>query len=133
MKTTWKLSLILLLVAGACSPKINYIGHQFAPTSSVELFFDAKDIEKEYKVMGIMQNEGREWANDPEKIKAALMEEARKRGADALLFSDGYEELINSADGLGLGESIGGNDVLGFGSAFVNRVKVYKVKLIKYQ
>ncbi|WP_157608443.1 hypothetical protein [Roseivirga seohaensis] len=133
MKTTFKLSVVLIIFISACSPKINYIGNQFNPTSEVELFFDSKDIKREYTVMGFMQNEGREFANDPEDIKVALIEEAKKRGADAILFGDGYQELINSTDGIGFGEKIGNGDVLGLNSGFVNRVKVFKVKLIKYQ
>ncbi|OEK04042.1 hypothetical protein [Roseivirga misakiensis] len=133
MKTTMKLSLVLLVIISACSPKINFIGNQHAPTQSVDLFFDAKDIEKEYKVMGFMQNEGREFANNPEKIKAALIEEAKRRGADAILFGDGYSELVNSSDGLGFGDRNGKGDIFGMGTSWNNHVKVFKVKLIKYQ
>lgn len=133
MKKAMKLSLVLLIIMSACSPKINFIGNQHAPTQSVDLFFDAKDIEKEYRVMGFMQNEGREFANDPEKIKAALIEEAKRRGADAILFGDGYSELVNSSDGLGFGDRNGKGDIFGMGTSWNNHVKVFKVKLIKYQ
>ena len=133
MKTTIKISLALLLFISACSPKINFIGNQYAPTQSVDLYFDSKDIDKEYKVMGMMQNEGREFANDPEKIKAALVAEAKRRGADAILFGDGYSELVNSSDALGFGDKTGGGGIFGMGSSWNNHVKVFKVKLIKYQ
>ena len=128
-----KLSLVLLLIISACSPKINFVGNQHAPTQQVDLFFDAKDIEKEYTVMGFMQNEGREFANEPEKIKAALIEEAKRRGADAILFGDGYSELVNSSDGIGFGDRTGGGGIFGMGSNWNNHVKVFKVKLIKYK
>lgn len=133
MKNTMKICLALLLFISACAPKVNFIGNQHAPTQSVDLFFDAKDIEKEYKVMGFMQNEGREFANDPEKIKAALIEEAKRRGADAILFGDGYDELVNSSDSFGFGSKSGGGNLFGSGSSWNNHVKVFKVKLIKYQ
>ena len=128
-----KISLVLLLFISACAPKINFIGNQFAPTQNVDLYFDQKDIEKKYKVMGFMQNEGREFANDPEKIKEALIAEAKRRGADAILFGDGYQELVNSSDAIGFGSKSGGGNLFGTGSSWNNHVKVFKVKLIKYQ
>lgn len=133
MKTTIKISFVLILFMSACSPKINFIGNQHDPTQQIDLYFDAKDIEKEYKVMGFMQNEGREFANNPEKIKAALIDEAKRRGADAILFGDGYEELVNSADSFGFGSKSGGGNLFGSSSSWNNHVKVFKVKLIKYQ
>lgn len=133
MKNTMKISLALLLFISACAPKVNFIGNQHAPTQAVDLYFDVRDIEKEYKVMGFMQNEGREFANDPEKIKAALIEEAKRRGADAILFGDGYEELVNSSESFGLGSKSRGGNLFGSGSSWNNHVKVFKVKLIKYQ
>ena len=133
MKTTMKLSLVLLLIISACSPKVNFIGNQYAPTQQVDMYFDAKDIDQEYKVMGFLQNEGREFANNPEKIKVALIEEAKRRGADAILFGDGYDELVNSTDALGFGSKSGKGNLFGTGSSWNNHVKVFKVKLIKYQ
>lgn len=133
MKTTMKISLVILLFTSACAPKINFIGNQYLPTQSVELYFDAGDIQKEYKVMGFLQNEGREFANDPEKIKEALVAEAKRRGADAILFGDGYDERVNSSDAFGFGSRSAGGSLFGSGSGWNNHVKVFKVKLIKYQ
>lgn len=133
MKTLIRITFALILFISACSPKINFIGNQHAPTQQVELFFDAKDIAKEYKVMGFLQNEGREFANDLDKIKAALVAEAKRRGADAILFGDGYSELVNSSDGLGFGDRNGKGDIFGMGTSWNNHVKVFKVRLIKYQ
>lgn len=133
MKTTVKLSIALLLIASACSPKINFIGNQFAPTQQVDMYFDEKDIDQEYKVMGFLQNEGREFANNSDKIKEAIIAEAKRRGADAILFSDGYSELVNSSDAIGFGSKSGGSSLFGSSSTWNNHVKVFKVKLIKYQ
>ena len=133
MKTKLKIALAIIFIVSACSPKINYMGSQYAPTNHVDLFFGAKDIKEEYKVMGFMQNEGRELANNFEEIKLALIETAKAKGADAILFGDGYQEVISSSDGLGWGETTKGGDIFGMGSSWNNRVKVFRVKLIKYQ
>lgn len=79
--------ILLLFLAISCSPRINYLGDTAPPTTQVDTYFDMGDITKEYKVLGLLSannaDNGFLSLND---LKEKLIEEAKKRGADAILF-----------------------------------------------
>ncbi|HEX2605839.1 MAG TPA: hypothetical protein VHK91_00605 [Flavisolibacter sp.] len=85
--TTLSFTLLLL----SCSPVIYYLGDNYDPTSNVEVFYDAAQVKKEYRVMGHMT---KEISLRSESDKKAMVKEAQKRGADGIIFSD----LSMSAD-----------------------------------
>ena len=102
----------------SCSPKINYLGDTYTPTQHVEIYFDENDINKKYKVIGMMKNEADELENDDvEEVKKAMMKKAREVGADAILFIGFYSERINREH----------HDEI-----FDNIKKIYEAKLLKY-
>lgn len=83
----------LLFIAGiaglfffaSCSPIIYYMGDSYASSSSVEVYYDIKEIKKEYKIIGRMV---KEVTLRTETDKRQMINEAKKRGADAIVFSD---------------------------------------------
>lgn len=103
---------VFFLVA-ACSPKITYLGDYYGSTVNIDVYYDEKDIDKDYKTIGIARNEGDEFEQDNlEAIREEMIKKAREVGADAILF-----------------ESIGGN---------VDRddwdsKKVVEAKFLKYK
>ena len=77
---------LLLLFFQSCVSKINYLGSYYEPTKDVELFFEVNDIEKKYKVIGLMNREnGLAITDDIEEIKKAMLDKAKSVGADAIL------------------------------------------------
>ncbi|HWJ27529.1 MAG TPA: hypothetical protein VNS32_13370 [Flavisolibacter sp.] len=77
--------LSLLFIIGSCSPLVYYIGDSYTPTNDVQVFYDIKEIKKEYKVIGRMT---KEITLNSEVEKNAMIREAKKHGADGIIFSD---------------------------------------------
>lgn len=101
-----------------CAPKINYLGNSYTPTQNVDLFFDEHDINREYKVMGVMKNEAGELEmDDVEEVKKSMINKAKSVGADAILFVNFYSERQGHDHG---------QDI------FNDIKKIYEAKLIKY-
>lgn len=77
---------LVFMVSLSCSPKISYMGDSRMPTYNIDVYYDEKDIEMEYTVMGIARNEGDMFENDDlNEIRNALIKKAREVGADAIL------------------------------------------------
>ena len=80
------LSLSLLLLTGCMT--VDYVGTTYPSTTQVDLFFDEADIEADYTVMGELRVEGdNHLFMRSEKMQRKLMEQARRRGADGILFA----------------------------------------------
>ena len=119
MKNLIKIILVFsIFLTISCSPKINYLGDSYIPTQNVDMFFDEHDIQKEYKVIGLMKNEAAELEiDDVEKVKQAMIKKAKSVGADAILYIGFYSERQ-------------GHD---HDQEIFNEVKkIYEAKLIKY-
>ena len=83
-----KLSSVFILVtllAIACA-SVNYVGKSFDPTTSVDVYFSKEEIKKEYTVIGHAISSGT-WGASNDKIKNKLLEEAKLKGADAILIT----------------------------------------------
>jgi len=90
--------ILLLFLVASCSPKINYLGDTAPPTTQVDTYFDMGDVNKDYKVLGLLSaNNADNSFLSLEDLKEKLIEEAKKRGADAILF---LNLVSNSNDGL---------------------------------
>ncbi len=63
------------------------MGDNLSPTSTVDLYYDAYEVKKEYKVIGRMTND-RFSAYNVEMIKKQMIKKAKKVGADGIIFSD---------------------------------------------
>ncbi len=118
----------LLIIS--CSPQINYLGSNYPPTQDVDIFFDEQDIQKDYKVMGMMKNEGSEMElDDTESVKNAMIKKAKSVGADAILFLEFYSEKVtNETTNI---ENIDNNKTVA--TSTQNTAKIYEAKLLKYQ
>ena len=87
------------LFAIGCA-NVNYVGKSFEPTTNIDLYFSKEDIEKEYTVMGHAIGSG---TYDSNAIQKALIEEAKEKGADAVLITgiddqdNGYESEVTAS------------------------------------
>ena len=72
-----------------------YVGKSFEPTTNVDLYFSKEDIQKEYTVMGHAIGSGTSDSND---IQKALIEEAKEKGAGAVLITEIGNPLLSSED-----------------------------------
>ena len=77
--------LLVTLFAVGCvsSANVNYVGHSLDSTTTVDVYSSKGDIEKEYTVIGHAVGSGIRASDN--KMKATLIVEAQRRGADAIL------------------------------------------------
>ncbi|MFA7254746.1 MAG: hypothetical protein WC133_01440 [Candidatus Omnitrophota bacterium] len=75
---------LVLFISGCAS--VDYVGDTYAPTDHADMYFDAKDIPRPYKVMGQMTLDEQEYASS-QAMQADMKKEAMARGADAVLFT----------------------------------------------
>ena len=73
---------LLLLFAG-CT-KIDYVGEEYAPTSTVDLYFADADVGRDYKVMGHLVATAGDIVS-AEKMQKKVMQKAREKGADGVI------------------------------------------------
>ena len=73
--------LVIFLVFGCATVK--YVGKSLDPTTNIETYYSKDEIEREYTVIGHAIGFG--MIVEPENIQAKLIEEARLKGADAIL------------------------------------------------
>ena len=67
------------LLLTSCA-RVTYFGDRLTPTTTVDVYYSAHDIKKDYRVIGHMSI-----ANvSQEKVKAKLVEYAKSIGADAI-------------------------------------------------
>ncbi len=78
------LAALVLFVSGCAT--VDYVGQTYAPTDHTDMYFDAKDIPRPYKVMGQMTLDEDEYT-DSQKMQEDMKKEAMARGADAVLFT----------------------------------------------
>ena len=86
------LLLITLFTIGCGSVSfVDYVGQSFGPTTTVDVYASTEEIEKEYTVighaLGIGMPLGISGFKQPstDKIQKKLIEEAKRKGADAIL------------------------------------------------
>jgi len=60
----------------------SYMGDQHPATSSVDVFYAAKDVKKQYKVIGHIYAPT---SQNAEKVKASIIQKAKTVGADAVI------------------------------------------------
>lgn len=60
----------------------SYIGNKSNPTSTVDVFYAAKDVKKEYKVIGHISSKT---SLNEERAKQRIIERAKSAGADAVI------------------------------------------------
>ncbi|SFU55182.1 hypothetical protein [Pontibacter akesuensis] len=81
------LMLSLMFLFTSCGPTIHYLGESYPPSTDIEVFYDVKDVKRDYKVIGKMTND--ELSSDiPEQVRAQMVERAKQAGGDAIIFTD---------------------------------------------
>lgn len=86
------LSFFLLVSFIACSPKFKYLGDTYNPNSGkIDVYYDIGDIEKDFKVMGILTADTQQsFDKSAENVKKLMIEKAGTKGADGILFINIY-------------------------------------------
>lgn len=92
---------LLCLTLLCCGiPTIHYLGESYQSSDFVEIYYDVKEVKKEYKVMGRMTND-KLIEYEVELIKRKMIEKAKMVGADAIIFYDlSVEEIERVGDGI---------------------------------
>ena len=76
--------LVILFAMGCAS--VNYVGKYSDTTTNVDVYFSKEEVEKEYTVLGHAIGSGILGASN-DKIQKKLIEEAKLKGADAILIT----------------------------------------------
>ncbi len=99
LKSKFKLSsiLILIIIIG-CTANVNYVGKEFEPTTTVDVYFSAAEIEKEYTIIGHAIGSGGDFVSN-DKIQGKLIDEAKSKGADAILITGVEKSNIPTGGG----------------------------------
>ena len=76
---------IFLISCGATAflPAIQYLGDDYPSTSKVEVFYEIKQVTKEYRIIGRMT---RETIYRSEQTREKMIEIAKGKGADGIIF-----------------------------------------------
>jgi len=84
----------IILFSISCTPKLHYLGDSYGYNEDVEIFYDENDIDRDYKVMGQLSSESIEGFHDLDDLKKSMIQMAKEKGADAILFlyHDSYDE-----------------------------------------
>ena len=85
-----------LLTIGCAS--VNYVGKSFDPTTNVDLYFSKEEIKNEYTIIGHAIGSGKSFVSN-DKILKKLIEEARSKGADAVLITGVGKSNVPTGDG----------------------------------
>jgi|GEM_PF-1410058 len=80
-------SFFLVAIFTSCTPSIQYLGDSYKSTNQIDVFYDEKDVQKEYKTIGKMTH-GNMFDYEVETIKNKMIEIAKKKGGDGIIFLD---------------------------------------------
>jgi hypothetical protein len=71
------------LFLSSCTAMVSYFGDRATPTTTVDVFYSAHDVKKDYKVLGHLNcpNGGQET------VKSLLIDKAKSIGADAIVIT----------------------------------------------
>ncbi|MFA6248628.1 MAG: hypothetical protein WC615_16930 [Mucilaginibacter sp.] len=76
---------LLMISCGTVRP--NYLGTTYPATQTIDSYYAAKDVKHSYKVIGHFAVKSPELQGYMERAKKDIIEEAKKQGADGLIFS----------------------------------------------
>lgn len=65
---------------------MDYVGRSYPPTTKVDLFFDEREVEAPYDVMGQVIARANDLVS-AEKLQAKMMQKAEEKGADAVVIT----------------------------------------------
>ncbi|MEZ4699356.1 MAG: hypothetical protein R2834_03415 [Rhodothermales bacterium] len=73
---------LVAVLAGGCA-SVNYVGDEYTPTADVDIYYSEAAIARDYDLIGHGLGSGF-WVKN-RKIQGKLIEEAKEKGADAIL------------------------------------------------
>ncbi len=82
----------------SCSPRLHYLGDVHPATTEIDTYYSPDDIEVDYRVIGQLTGSNEDvFFGDLDRIKNAMIEEAKARGANGILFlfADSYGDNHN--------------------------------------
>ncbi|MYB95817.1 hypothetical protein F4054_14950 [Candidatus Poribacteria bacterium] len=111
---------MMTLFVSACGDDVDvdYLGDSYTPTSHVDVYFSEDDVTEGYLVMGHATADG----GDTEALQETLIEKARDRGADGIIF-EGFDRVET-------GEQTIVNDIGDTSIVNTNTTSVLQVKAI---
>jgi hypothetical protein len=84
----------MVFLVSACVTA-DYVGETYAPTTSVDMYYNAQDITRPHRTMGQLTLDSDDIVST-EKLQQKLREEAMSRGADAVLYT-GMQKIQTAA------------------------------------
>lgn len=81
-KNNFLLMVITAAIFSSCALPTSYIGDTFTPTENVDVFYAAKDVKKDYRVIGHISSQASANEND---AKQGIINKAKKIGADGVI------------------------------------------------
>lgn len=124
-KLVWMGALAFALTS--CGNRIIYYGRSYQPTQQVEIFFRESDVAEPNEIMGKVVYEVSARKRS-EKVQNKLMNEGKRKGADAIIFDD--ISLTNTGSKTG-GAVVGASKRGGFLGLFGSRTKYEKGQQVK--
>jgi hypothetical protein len=134
-KIILSISFVILMLLTGCAPTAEYLGKTYPPTTNVDLYMNADEIKKGYEVMGEMTVKGQLGSKNAEDMQAKLMEEAKVKGADAVLI-EALEEVVTGTTSSTTGsvkDDKKGTTYNEQTRTTESKDKILKAKLLKYK
>lgn len=78
-------ALLAAVLIPACA-HVDYVGRTYPPTSHVDLYFDEREVEAPYDVMGQVIARANDLVS-AEKLQSKMMDKAKEKGADAVVIT----------------------------------------------
>lgn len=94
MKKYFLLSMIALIYLFGCVTP-HYMGKNYPPTNNVDIYYSPHDVKKDYEVIGKVNTT----APNFKKAQNAILNEAKKRGADGVIYSN-MQSVANVSNGM---------------------------------
>ena len=124
------ISAIAVFILQGCSPRVEYVGKSYAPTSNVDIYLDPADIDRDYEVMGAaeIKNEG---TIKFDKLQESAMESAMQHGADAVLI-ESMDEVSSGSTSTTTGSANNDDKNSTFSQTTNNYERTEKLLRVKY-
>ncbi len=126
--------LVVAVILTSCGPRIIYYGRTYTPTQQVDIFFREGDVGEPNEIMGKVVYEV-SVRKRSEKVQNKLMNEGKRKGADAIIFDDISLTNTGSKTGGAAGGVAGRRGFLGIFGSKTRYEKGQQVKgtLVKYK
>lgn len=97
----WGARIVFILVmfaCHACGPSIYFLGDAREPTTEIDIYYDAKDVKKEYRTIGNLTHD-KFIDYDINLLKELMIGKAKEKGGDGIIFMDVIVTRENTEDG----------------------------------